>query len=143
MFIGEYQHSLDAKGRVAVPSKFRQKLSGGAIITRGLDYCLFLFTNKDWEALAQKIVALPLAQSNSRAFSRLMLAGAVDVEVDQQGRVLIPEYLRAYAQLKKHIVITGLYSRIEIWDSEKWKTYKQKTESASDEIAERLGELGI
>ena len=143
MFIGEYQHNLDTKGRVAVPSKFRQKLSGGAIITRGLDNCLFLFTNKDWEVLAQKIISLPLAQANSRAFSRLMLAGAVDVEVDQQGRVLIPEYLRTYAQLKKQVVITGLYNRIEVWDSEKWKSYKQKTESASDEIAERLGELGI
>lgn len=143
MFIGEYQHNLDTKGRVAVPSKFRQNLSGGAIITRGLDNCLFLFTNKDWEVLAQKIISLPLAQANSRAFSRLMLAGAVDVEVDQQGRVLIPEYLRTYAQLKKQVVITGLYNRIEVWDSEKWKSYKQKTESASDEIAERLGELGI
>lgn len=143
MFIGEYTHNLDLKGRIAVPVKFRQKLSGGAIITRGLDRCLFIFSNKDWETLAQKLIALPLAQANSRAFSRLMLAGAMDVEIDKQGRILIPDYLREYAVLKKQTVIAGLYNRIEIWDSEAWKEYKTKTEASSDEIAEKLGELGI
>jgi len=143
MFIGEYTHNLDSKGRVAIPAKFRQKLTGGAIITRGLDHCLFVFTNKDWEILAQKLIALPLAQANSRAFVRLMLAGAVDVELDKQGRILIPDYLREYAGLKKQVVVAGLYNRIEVWDSESWKQYKTKTESASDEIAEKLGELGI
>jgi MraZ protein len=143
MFIGEFQHNLDSKGRVAVPAKFRAKLTGGAIITRGLDHCLFVFTNKDWETLAQKLIALPLAQANSRAFVRLMLAGATDVELDKQGRILIPDYLREYAGLKKQTVIAGLYNRIEIWDSEAWKQYKAKTESQSDEIAEKLSELGI
>jgi len=143
MFIGEYQHNLDTKGRLAVPVKFREKLAGGAIITRGLDHCLFLFTAKEWEILAQKLVALPLAQANSRAFVRLMLAGAMDVEIDSQGRILIPDYLRKYAGFKKLAVIAGLYNRIEIWDSEKWQEYKTKTEGSSDEIAEKLGELGI
>jgi MraZ protein len=143
MFIGEYQHNLDLKGRLAIPVKFREKLSGGAIITRGLDRCLFLFTLKEWEILAQKLVALPLAQANSRAFVRLMLAGAMDVEIDKQGRILIPDYLRKYADFKKQAVIAGLYNRVEIWDSEIWKQYKTKTESASDEIAEKLSELGI
>ncbi len=143
MFIGEFQHNLDSKGRMALPAKFRQKISGGAIVTRGLDHCLFVFTAKDWEVLAQKLVALPLAQANSRAFARLMLAGAMDVEVDKQGRVLIPDYLRTYAGLKKETIVTGLYNRIEIWDKDSWKEYKAKTESASDEIAEKLGELGI
>lgn len=143
MFIGEFQHNLDSKGRIAVPAKFRNKLTGGAIVTRGLDHCLFVFSNKDWEILAQKLIALPLAQANSRAFARLMLAGAVEAESDKQGRILIPDYLREYAGLKKQITIAGLYNRIEIWDSESWKQYKTKTESASDEIAEKLGELGI
>jgi len=143
MFIGEYTHNLDSKGRVAIPVKFRQKLTGGAIVTRGLDHCLFVFTNKDWEILAQKLIALPLAQANSRAFIRLMLAGAVDVELDKQGRILIPDYLREYAGLKKQVVVAGLYNRIEIWDSEAWHGYKTKTEASSDEIAEKLGELGI
>ncbi|MEK9154751.1 MAG: division/cell wall cluster transcriptional repressor MraZ [Patescibacteria group bacterium] len=143
MLLGEYQHNLDSKGRIALPAKFRPNLSGGAIITRGLDHCLFAFGAKDWEILAQKLIALPLVQANSRAFARLMLAGAMDVEIDKQGRILIPDYLREYAGLKKEAVIAGLYNRIEIWDSLAWKEYKAKTESASDEIAEKLSELGI
>ncbi len=143
MFIGEYTHNLDSKGRVAIPAKFRNKLGAGAIITRGLDHCLFIFNDKEWDILAQKLIALPLAKADSRAFSRLMLAGAVDGELDKQGRILIPDYLREYAGLKKQIVVAGLYNRIEIWDSEAWKQYKTKTESASDEIAEKLSELGI
>ena len=143
MFLGEYTHSIDTKGRVAIPAKFRDKLTAGAIITRGLDQCLFIFTSAEWEALAQKLIALPLAQANSRAFVRLMMAGAANVDIDAQGRVLVPEYLRNYAKLKKEAVVTGLYNRIEIWDRESWERYKQKTEGASDEIAEKLGELGI
>ena len=143
MLLGEFKHNLDIKGRMAVPSKFRSKLSNGAIITRGLDNCLFIFANSEWEELAKKLVALPLAQANSRAFTRLMLAGAMDVELDGQGRILIPDYLRKYADLKKQVVVAGLYNRIEIWDNDAWKQYKTKTETASDEIAEKLGELGI
>jgi MraZ protein len=143
MFLGEYTHSIDAKGRVAVPAKFRDKLTAGAIITRGLDSCLFIFTAAEWETLAQKLIALPLAQSNSRAFVRLMMAGAANVDVDAQGRILVPEYLRNYAHLKKEAVVTGLYNRIEVWDRDAWERYKQRTEGASDEIAEKLGELGI
>ncbi len=143
MLLGEFKHNLDTKGRVALPVKFRNKLGAGAIITRGLDHCLFVFAHKEWETLAQKLMALPLAQANSRAFSRLMLAGASDVEIDKQGRILIPDYLREYAGLKKETVITGLYNRMEIWDKEEWQKYKQKTETESDEIAEKLGELGI
>ncbi len=143
MFIGEFKHNLDLKGRLAVPVKFRQKLSGGAIVTRGLDKCLFVFSDKEWEVLAQKLIALPLAQANSRAFVRLMFAGAMDVELDKQGRILIPDYLRDYAGLKKETIVAGLYNRFEIWNSESWKEYKNKTESQSDEIAEKLSELGI
>ncbi|MDI6820650.1 MAG: division/cell wall cluster transcriptional repressor MraZ [Patescibacteria group bacterium] len=143
MLLGEYKHNLDIKGRMAIPVKFREKLKTGAIITRGLDRCLFIFGAKEWEVLAQKLIALPLAQANSRAFVRLMLAGAMDVLLDSQGRILIPDYLRGYAGLKKQVVVAGLYNRIEIWDSEIWQKYKAKTESASDEIAEKLGELGI
>ncbi len=134
---------MDIKGRMAVPAKFRRDLDGGAIITRGLDRCLFVFSKSEWEILAKKLTALPLSQSNSRAFARLMLAGASDVEIDQQGRILIPDYLRQYADLKKQTVVAGLYSRLEIWDAAAWKQYKAKTESASDEIAEKMGELGI
>lgn len=141
-FIGEYKHSLDEKGRVALPAKFRKRLKG-AIITRGLDRCLFVFNQDEWLILAKKLTALPLAQGNSRAFVRLMLAGAMEAPLDSQGRILIPEYLRKYADLKRIAIVAGLFNRIEIWDENNWEQYKAKTESASDEIAEKLGELGI
>lgn len=143
MVLGEFIHSLDSKGRVAVPAKFRSKLKEGIIVTRGLDRCLFVFNVSEWKRLAEKLINLPLAQANSRAFTRLMLAGAVDVNLDVQGRVLIPEYLRRYAGLKNKVVVAGLYNRIEIWDASRWKEYKTKTENSSEEIAEKLGELGI
>ena len=143
MFIGEYTHNLDNKARIAIPAKFRDKLSGGVIITRGLDQCLFVYSKNEWEILAQKLTKLPLSQANSRAFVRLMLAGAMDSILDSQGRILVPDYLRSYARLKKQVIIAGLYNRIEIWDVDIWKEYKAKTEGSSDEIAEKLGELGI
>ncbi len=143
MLLGEYQHNLDTKGRIAIPARFKEKLAAGAIITRGLDNCLFVFASEEWETLAKKLIALPLAQSNSRAFVRLMLAGAMEATPDNQSRIHIPDYLRKYAELKKQVIITGLYNRVEIWDSARWDGYKKKTEGASDEIAEKLGELGI
>ncbi|MFA5870594.1 MAG: division/cell wall cluster transcriptional repressor MraZ [Candidatus Paceibacterota bacterium] len=143
MLLGEFKHTIDEKGRVAVPAKFRHAFQGGAIITRGLDHCLFIFSLSEWENLAKKINDLPLAQANSRAFSRLMLAGAMDVKVDVQGRILVPDYLREYAGIKKQVVVAGVYNRAEIWDETAWNEYKSRTESASDEIAEKLGELGI
>lgn len=143
MFIGEYTHTIDEKGRLAMPSKFRGALGKGAIVTRGLDGCLFVFPKNEWQTLAGKLMALPLAQANSRAFVRLMLSGAVEAEFDSQGRVLVPEYLRHYAGMKKKAVVTGLYNRVEVWDETRWNRYKEKTEAASDEIAERLHELGI
>ncbi len=143
MFIGEYSHNLDDKGRLAVPVKFRRELSKGAVVTRGLDNCLFLYTKTEWAKLAEKLAALPFSQANSRAFARLMLAGAMDVLLDKQGRIILPEYLRQFAGLKKAAVIAGLYSRLEIWDQETWNKYKNQTESQSSEIAERMAELGV
>jgi MraZ protein len=143
MFIGEYQHNLDSKGRIAIPVKFRREIGTGAIITRGLDHCLFVFSAKEWEMLAQKLNAMPFAKSDARAFARLMLAGAMEADIDKQGRVLIPDYLRNYSALKKQVIVAGVYSRLEIWDLESWRQYKSKIESSGDEIAEKLGELGI
>lgn len=143
MFIGEFSHTLDDKGRVALPAKFRMELKKGAVVTRGLDNCLFVFTRAEWQKLAEKLAALPMSQANSRAFARLMLAGAMDVEIDKQGRAMLPEYLRQFAQLKKDVVIAGLYSRLEIWDKTQWADYKNKTEAESGAIAERMAELGV
>jgi len=141
MFIGEFHHTLDEKGRLSIPVKFRATLAEGAVVTRGLDRSLFLYSKTEWETLAAKIAALPLGQADTRAFARLMLAGAMDVEVDKSGRVTVPEYLRQYAGLSKDVVVTGLYDRLEIWDQKAWEEYSTKTEQAGNDIAERLGSV--
>ncbi len=143
MFIGEYHHTLDEKGRMSVPVKFRATLATGAVVTRGLDRSLFLYPKDEWQKLAEKLAALPFGQSDTRAFARLMLAGAMEVEVDKSGRVLLPEYLRSYAGLSKDVVVAGLYNRLEIWDEAVWKEYAAKTEDQGNEIAERLGSIGV
>lgn len=143
MFIGEYSHSIDPKKRLAVPSKFRGELKSKVVVTRGLDKCLFIYPMKAWEELANKLGTLPVGESGTRSFIRLMLAGAVDVEVDKQGRILIPDYLKTYAGLKKNVVVAGLYNRLEVWDELKWGAYKKSAEKNTDEIAEQLGKLGV
>ncbi|MDP2656192.1 MAG: division/cell wall cluster transcriptional repressor MraZ [bacterium] len=143
MFIGQYNHSVDEKGRMAVPVKYRKELTKGAVVTKGLDDCLVLYTVKEWEKLAEKLSNLSITQANTRAFARLMLAGAMDVSLDKQGRIILPDYLRAYAHLGKKVVVAGLYNRIEVWSEEVWQTYKSKTEKQSGEIAEQLGQLGV
>lgn len=143
MFIGEYSHNLDEKGRLAVPKKFRADLSKGAVVTRGLDNCLFLYTKIEWKKLADKLATLPFSQAKARAFARLMLAGAMDVGVDKQGRVMLPEYLRSFAGLKKQVIVAGLYNRLELWDQKNWEAYKSQTEKESTAISEQMFELGI
>jgi MraZ protein len=143
MFIGQYSHTLDDKGRLSVPVKFRDYLSEGLVVTRGLDRSLFLYTKREWGQLAAKLAALPLSKSDTRAFARLMLAGAMEADIDASGRVTIPTYLREYANLKKRVVVTGLFNRLEIWDEENWNEYCAKTEREGNEIAERLGDQGV
>ena len=143
MFIGEHTHSIDDKGRVSVPAAFRRKLEGGLVVTRGLDACLWLFTRDEWAKLAAKLAALPLANKQSRAFARLMLAGAWDAQLDSQGRISLPEYLRQYAGLSKHVTVAGLYTRLELWDEDAWQTYRAATEEQTDAIAEAMTELGL
>ena len=143
MFIGEYTYSIDEKKRLAIPAKFRQLLGQKAVITRGLDQCLFLYPAKEWGNLAKKLAQLPLSQADARGFVRLMLAGAMEANFDNLGRILIPDYLKEYALLRKKVVIAGVFNRIEIWDEKKWKGYKTKTEKEVGDIAERLKELGV
>ncbi len=143
MFIGEYHHQIDEKGRLAVPVKFRPDLATGAVVTRGLDSSLFLLPLEEWGKLAERLASLPVGQSNSRAFARLMLAGAMDVKLDKQGRFVIPEYLREYAGLNKQVVIIGINTRLEIWDETVWQSYRSQTEKDAETIAEKLGDLGI
>lgn len=143
MFLGEYSHSVDAKGRLAVPAKFRVILKKGGVVTRGLDGCLFFYPKHEWEKLAIKLSKLPIGRTDARGFARMMLAGAMEVKVDKLGRILVPEYLRRYAGLKKKVVIAGLYNRVEIWDKDKWITYRQGAEKETGNMAERLGEMGV
>jgi MraZ protein len=143
MFIGEYAHSLDQKGRVAIPAKCRPQLATGCVITRGLDGCLFIYSEEEWNKIAKKLSQLPLSQSDARAFARLMLAGAMQLDIDKQGRIVIPSYLREYASLKSNIIITGLANRLELWEESVWKNYKNSFEKDSADIAEHLGDLGI
>lgn len=143
MFIGEYKHSIDSKNRLALPSKFRVDLKGGLVVTRGLDNCLFVFTKKDWQKLVDKIMELPIGKSDARGFSRIMLAGAMDVKLDSLGRILLPDYLKKYASLDKKVIVAGLYNRLEVWDETKWGSYKKQIEKDAEKLAETMGELGV
>lgn len=143
MFIGEYTYSIDEKKRLAIPPKFRNLLGRKAVITRGLDQCLFLYPAKEWGNLAKKLSQLPLSQSDARGFARLMLTGAMEVIIDNLGRILVPDYLKEYALLKKKVVVAGVYNRVEIWEAKKWRDYQTKTEKEVGDIAERLKELGV
>ena len=143
MFIGEYKHSIDSKNRLALPSKFRNDLKGGLVITRGLDNCLFVFTNKDWKKLADKIIDKPIGNSDARGFSRIMLAGAMDVKLDSLGRILLPDYLKKYAGLNKKVIVAGLYNRLEVWDESRWGIYKKQIEKDAEKLAETMGEMGV
>lgn len=143
MFIGEYHHTIDAKKRLAIPAKFRKRLGEAAVLTKGLDKSLVLYPMKEWEELAGKLSKLPVGQAGTRSFVRTMLAGASDVEIDSLGRVLVPDYLKDYAELKKNTVIAGLYNRLEIWDEDNWNEYKKNSEKNTGDVAEKLGELGV
>ena len=143
MLIGEYKHNIDAKKRLSIPSKFRKELGEGAVITKGLDNCLFVFPCEHWARLAEKLGNTPIARQDSRSFARHLLASAMEVDFDSLGRILVPEYLKNYAGLKKIAVVAGLYNRLELWDEDRWESYKANLEKNSDSIAEKLGELGI
>jgi MraZ protein len=143
MFIGEYNHNIDSKGRLAIPAKFRAVLKKGAVVTKGLDNCLFLYSKEEFKEMAKKAASLPISQAKARAFARHMLAGAMDVEFDGQGRITLPEYLRSFSSLKKKAIVAGLYNHLEIWDESAWNKYKSNSEKNSSAIAEALGDLGI
>ena len=143
MLVGEHKHSIDSKKRLSIPAKLRKEIGERAVLTKGLDSCLFLFPMKEWEQFAEKISRLPFGQQDNRGFMRHFLSGAAEVEMDQLGRILVPDFLRNYAGLNKTIIIAGLVNRLEIWDEEKWNAYKTNLEKNSDRIAEKLGELGV
>ena len=143
MLIGEYEHSLDAKGRLIMPAKLREDLGEKFIITKGLDGCLFGFSQTEWTNFEEKLKTLPLTNKNARDFVRFFLSGAIECEIDKQGRFLIASNLREYANMEKEAVIIGVGTRIEIWNKDKWKEYNSEENISADEIAENMTMLGI
>lgn len=143
MFIGTYYHSVDSRNRISVPRKFREQLGRRVVVTRGLDGCLFLYAKETWARMEAVLTQTPLTRQDARSFTRLMLSGAVVVEIDKIGRILVPGYLKEYAKLKNEAAILGVGERIEIWNKDQWETSEKKLEQDSEAIAERLSELGI
>jgi MraZ protein len=143
MLIGEYLHTLDSKKRISLPAKFRKEVGRRVVITRGLDSCLFMFPEKAWQKIAEKVSNLPVGQADTRGMSRFLLAGAVETEVDSAGRILIPDFLKDFADLKSRVVLAGVSDRIEIWNEKTWDEYKRRIEKGADQMAQTLGDLGI
>ena len=141
MFMGEYNHTIDAKGRLIIPSKFRESLGDTFVVTKGLDGCLFVYDNEEWNAFEEKLKSLPITNKEARQFVRFFLAGAAEVEVDKQGRILVPNILREFAQISKDVVLIGVASRIEIWSKERFDGMAAYEDM--DEIAEHMAELGL
>lgn len=143
MFIGQFNHHLESKGRLSIPKKFRSQLADGAVLSQGLDGCLFLYPRATWETLVQKLQNLPLTRSDARSFTRLLSYQATEVDVDNLGRILVPEYLQQFAGIADACVVAGAIDRIEIWNSEKFLNYAAQINSRSEELAEKLSSDGI
>lgn len=143
MFMGEYQHSLDDKGRLIIPAKLRDGLGERFIVTRGLDRCLFVYPLAEWQVMEEKMKSLPTTQADARAFVRMFFSGAVECEPDKQGRISLPQHLRDHAQIQRDLYILGVSSRVEIWAAEIWAEYSQKAEESYEALAEKIIGLGI
>jgi MraZ protein len=143
MLIGEYLHTLDSKKRLSLPSKFRKEVGRRVVVTRGLDSCLFMFPQQAWAKIAAKLADLPVGQADTRGIARFLLAGAVETEVDSAGRILIPEYLKDFAELRNRVVLAGVSDRIEIWNEKAWEEYKRRLEKSAEAMAQALGTMGI
>ena len=143
MFLGEYLHNIDTKGRLTLPAKFRAELAKGVVVTRGFDGCLVVYPLEEWEILAEKINSLPLTKKDARILTRLIYSGASTCLPDKQGRILLPTYLREFASVDGETMIIGLYARLEIWNPERWQEVRSEVEEKGDIIAESFAELGI
>lgn len=143
MLIGEYTHTIDDKNRISLPAKFRKEVGKKIVVTHGLDNCLFLYSTREWEKISEKLGSLGMGQADTRGFNRFMLAGASEIDVDSIGRILLPDFLKDFAELKGKVVFTGVHNRIEIWNEKRWGEYKEKIEKQADKLAEKLGEIGV
>lgn len=143
VFMGEFRHNLDDKGRLFIPARFRDELGPRFVITKGLDKCLFLYSGREWEGVEEKLRQLPLTSGEARAFSRFFFAGAGDCEPDKQGRIVLPQVLREFAGIVREAVIIGVASRVEIWALDQWQNYESVSQASPEELAEALGKLGL
>jgi MraZ protein len=143
MFMGEYQHAIDPKGRLIVPVKFREDLGDTFVVTKGLDNCLFVYPMNEWKNLEAKLKALPFTKADARAFVRFFFSGATECELDKQGRILLPVNLREYAQLERDVVVIGVSSRVEIWSKERWDNYSIQAEKDYANIAEKIVDFDL
>ncbi|STX08992.1 cell division protein MraZ [Kurthia zopfii] len=143
MFMGEYQHNIDTKGRLIIPAKFREHMMAGFVITRGLDDCLFGYPMAEWEKLEQKLKQLPLTKRDNRAFTRFFFSGATEVDLDKSGRINIPNNLLSFAKIEKECVILGVSNRIEIWDQAKWQSYYEDSTESFADLAENMFDSNI
>lgn len=143
MFLGEYQHSLDIKARVIIPAKFREELGSKFVATKGLDNCIFVYPLDEWQVIEKKLRSLPFTRADVRSFARFFFSGASELEIDKQGRILLPQNLREYANIDKDLVIIGVGARLEIWSSETWASYNQNAEASYGAFAESLVDLGL
>lgn len=141
MFMGEHHHNVDDKGRLIIPSRFREELGKTFVITRGMDHCLFIYPMNEWEKLEQKLKELPFTKKDARAFTRFFFSGAAECELDKQGRISIPSTLRHYAGLTKETVVIGVSSRVEVWSKEKWEAYFEESQESFSDIAENIADL--
>lgn len=143
MLIGEFTHTLDTKKRISLPAKFRKELGSKIVLTRGLDNCIFIFSLPQWKKISEKLSDLSIGQADSRGFNRFLLAGAVETDVDSAGRILIPDFLKSFAKLSSKVVLTGVVSRVELWNESSWKAYTKRIEQQADTLAEKLGDIGM
>jgi MraZ protein len=143
MFFGEFEHTIDSKGRLTIPAKFKDELAGGLVVTRGLDHCLWAYTREEWKLVSEKIASLPMASAEARRFTRFMFAGASEAIPDRQGRIIIPQKLLEHAGIDKDVVVTGMMNRIEIWSPERWQEEQGQATENPEALVAQLANLGI
>jgi MraZ protein len=143
MLIGEHKHTLDTKKRLSLPAKFRKELGKKVIVTRGLDACLFVYSPKEWDNFVSKLKDLSMGQADTRAFNRFLLGGAVEVDIDSAGRILIADFLKDFAKLDTKVMVVGIGNRVELWDEETWNNYQTEVEKNANVLAEKLGDIGM
>jgi MraZ protein len=143
MFFGEFEHTIDSKGRLTIPAKFKDDLVGGIVVTRGLDHCLWAYTREEWKKVSEKIASLPMTSADARRFTRFMFAGANEAIPDRQGRIIIPQKLLEHADIDKDVVVTGMMNRIEIWSPDRWQTEQEEATENPEALVAQLADLGI